>query len=54
MGDLRTPESILQEARTFYKNRKSATWNDYEYFKHKLHFIRAYGYERELADALHL
>lgn len=50
-----TPESIIEEAKRTYKSkRNSVTYQDYEYFKAQLHQIGAYGYESQLADALHL
>lgn len=51
-------ESILEEAKTFYKNVKRSgmlcTYNDYERFKHILHDNGWFGYEYKLASILHL
>lgn len=45
---------ILDEAKTFMKSRRSASWSDYNYFKQKLIAAGCYNHERELADILKL
>lgn len=51
-------EDILEDARTFYMNRRnnnqSISWSDYEYFKQRLHSANLYGYEYQIAEALHI
>lgn len=49
---------ILYEAEQYKlaadRNHKICTWDDYEYFKHKLYQADGYGYEGQLAKALGL
>lgn len=53
MGDP-VASCILEEARRFMKNRTSASWSDYNYFKQRLIDAGCYGYEKVLADILKL
>lgn len=47
-----TRESILNEAKSYMKTHKSATFNTYESFKRMAHSAGIYGIERELARIL--
>lgn len=50
-----TPEQIIESAKKCYASKgSSVTYQDYEFFKSQLHNAGAYGYESQLADALHL
>ena len=53
----RNQESILEDARTFYKNElgsRPANYHDYEKFKRILHDNGWFGSEFKLAKILHL
>lgn len=54
----KSAESILNDAKTFYKNMEEAgkicTYHDYEKFKHILHDNGWFGYEFQLAKILHI
>ena len=50
----RSAEVILSAARKFMRNRRRATWKDYNRFKLRLINAGCYGYEQQLADILKL
>ena len=54
MTEAKSAEYILNEAKRFMKNRRRATWHDYNRFKLKLINAGCYGYEKDLADILKL
>lgn len=51
-------DAVIQEAKryrlTLEGKSQRPDWDDYEYFKHKLHAVDGYGYEGKLAQALRL
>lgn len=47
-------DKILEDAKRFMSNKKSASWQDYNRFKQRLIEAGCYGYERELADILNI
>lgn len=51
-------DTVIQEAKkyrlTLEAESRRPDWDDYEYFKHKLHAVDGYGYEGKLAQALRL
>lgn len=51
MINMDTVTSILEEAKEYAKDRK-CNYQDYEYFKRKLHNIGEYGSEYQLAKIL--
>lgn len=44
-------ETIIREAEEL-AHKKEPTYQDYEFFKHKLHASGFYGYEKSIANAL--
>ena len=51
-------EQIIKEALAYYQSLrlrgKRPTYQDYEYYKQRLHDLGIYGEENRLAQALHL
>lgn len=53
-------DAVIQEAKKYRiklevsSKTQRPDWDDYEYFKHKLHAVNGYGYEGKLAEALRL